>query len=202
MPVYSMTGYASGQNGSAGSHSGRSTASAAGRLGSKSARSTAASSTSPFACRKNCASMNRAARAAHGQAQARQGRSARRHREQRRPGRCRRALRKLLQRLNGVQDTVKAWLPERPRPERGRRAAPGRRRQRRPRRLGADLLEVAGKALEGLMSARQREGARLAKMLGHLGQLRSWCSRPARWCRSWSSSSAPASWSAGRRPWA
>jgi uncharacterized protein YicC (UPF0701 family) len=62
---------------------------------------------------------------------------------------------------------------------------------------------VTGKALDGLMSARQREGARLAKMLeAHLAQLRTLVEQAGRWYPSWSSSSAPASWNAGRRPWA
>jgi uncharacterized protein (TIGR00255 family) len=81
---------------------------------------------------------------------------------------------KLLQRLNGLQDGIKAWLPgarelsvaDVLRLAGGDSAARGD--------WSADLLEVTGKALEALMSARQREGARLAKMLdAHLGQLRS-----------------------------
>ncbi|GER08980.1 YicC family protein [Variovorax boronicumulans] len=80
---------------------------------------------------------------------------------------------KLLQRLNGVQDGIRAWLP-------GARElsvadvlrlAGGDGATRGD--WGPDLLDVAGKALEALISARQREGARLAKMLeAHLAQLR------------------------------
>ncbi len=80
---------------------------------------------------------------------------------------------RLLQRLGAIQDNVRAWLPD---------AAP----------LGvADVIrlcdtesasdtdwsgkvtELAGTALQALLAAREREGARLAAMLlGHLAQLR------------------------------
>lgn len=80
---------------------------------------------------------------------------------------------RLLQRLNALQDGIRAWLPD---------AAP----------LGvADVIrlsgtesasdtdwsgavtELAGTALQALLAAREREGARLAAMLlGHLAQLR------------------------------
>ena len=80
---------------------------------------------------------------------------------------------KLLQRLNGVQDGIKAWLPS------ARelsvadvlRLASGDGSARGD--WGADLLEVTGKTLAAMMAARAREGARLASMLNeHLGELR------------------------------
>jgi uncharacterized protein (TIGR00255 family) len=80
---------------------------------------------------------------------------------------------KLLQRLNGVQDNIKAWLPS------ARelsvadvlRLAGGDASQRGD--WGPDLLEVSDKTLAALVEARAREGARLASMLtDHLGELR------------------------------
>jgi uncharacterized protein (TIGR00255 family) len=80
---------------------------------------------------------------------------------------------KLLQRLNGVQDSIKAWLPS------ARdlsvadvlRLAAGDSAPRGD--LGPDLTELTEKTVKALLAAREREGARLAKMLlDHLGQLR------------------------------
>jgi uncharacterized protein (TIGR00255 family) len=80
---------------------------------------------------------------------------------------------KLLQRLNGLQDNVKAWLPD------ARdlsvadvlRLAAGDTATRGD--WGPDLAGVTEKTLKALLSAREREGARLAKMLqDHLTQLR------------------------------
>ena len=80
---------------------------------------------------------------------------------------------RLLQRLNSLQDTIRAWLPD----AKALSVAD-------VIRLGAAddggagdwsqvLPELAGKTLKELMAAREREGARLATMLlGHLAQLR------------------------------
>jgi uncharacterized protein (TIGR00255 family) len=80
---------------------------------------------------------------------------------------------RVLQRLNALQDTVRSWLPD----ARALSVAD-------VIRLGAteqggdtdwtDTLQaLAGQTLDDLMSAREREGARLATMLlGHLQQLR------------------------------
>jgi uncharacterized protein (TIGR00255 family) len=80
---------------------------------------------------------------------------------------------RLLQRLNAVQDSVKAWLPA---------ASPlsvadvirlcvnetGPARDWRE-----DLMALAAQAIDELLSAREREGARLASMLlAHIDQLR------------------------------
>ncbi len=80
---------------------------------------------------------------------------------------------RLLQRLNAVQDSVRAWLPE-----------------ARPLSVAdvirlcvnetgtahdwrEDLVALAGQTLKDLLSAREREGARLASMLlAHIDQLR------------------------------
>ena len=72
---------------------------------------------------------------------------------------------KLLQRLNAVQDSVKSWLPE---------AAPlsvadviriAGSEQASARDWSAIVMPLAQKAVKDLLSARQREGDRLAAML-------------------------------------
>jgi uncharacterized protein (TIGR00255 family) len=78
-----------------------------------------------------------------------------------------------LQKLVGLQDTVRAWLPT---------AAPlsvaevlqlTARQQGNPGELNDTLVNLAQTALEGLTAAREREGKRLATMLlDRLGQLR------------------------------
>ena len=72
---------------------------------------------------------------------------------------------RLLQRLNAVQDSVKAWLPD-ARPlsvaEVIRLSVSD---QSSARDWREDILPLAEKTLKELMSARQREGARLATML-------------------------------------
>jgi uncharacterized protein (TIGR00255 family) len=80
---------------------------------------------------------------------------------------------RLLQRLNGVQDGIRAWLPG----ARELSVADVLRLAGTDGSLrgdwGPDLLEVGGKVLEAMVDARAREGARLASMLtGHLGELR------------------------------
>jgi uncharacterized protein (TIGR00255 family) len=80
---------------------------------------------------------------------------------------------KLLQRLNAVQDNVKAWLPH---------AAPlsvadvlrvAASEQSGTRDWSAQVVPLAEKALRNLISARQREGTRLSTMLTErLEQLR------------------------------
>lgn len=81
---------------------------------------------------------------------------------------------KLLQRLNAVQDNVKAWLPQ----ATALSVADVLRicateQQSSARDWSADVLPLAEKTLKELLSARQREGTRLAVMLtGHIEQLR------------------------------
>ncbi|MES2947175.1 MAG: YicC/YloC family endoribonuclease [Pseudomonadota bacterium] len=80
---------------------------------------------------------------------------------------------RLLQRLNAVQDNVKAWLPT---------ATPlsvadvirlSAAEQTGPHDWGPLVLPLADKAVKALLGARQREGARLSTMLlDHIAQLR------------------------------
>lgn len=108
----------------------------------------------------------------------------------------------LLQRLNGLQDSVQAWLPQ---------AAP---------LSVADALRLCAnanastdqdwssiapqleQALDELIAAREREGQRLATMpYNRVAQLRALAGRATPWCPGSWSSSASASWSAGKTPW-
>jgi uncharacterized protein (TIGR00255 family) len=80
---------------------------------------------------------------------------------------------KVLQRLNAVQDTVKSWLPN----ATGLSVADVLRfatsEQSGTRDWSVHVVPLAEKALKELLTARQREGARLTAMLnGHLEQLR------------------------------
>jgi uncharacterized protein (TIGR00255 family) len=174
MPVYSMTGYASGQNGSAGSHSeAEARPSAAGRLGveirSVNSRFLDLTFKLPEELRQHETALREllTGKLKRGKVEVRAAIETTPQAGVVEPSV------KLLQRLNGVQDSIKAWLPSARelsvadvlRLAGGDSAARGD--------WGPDLLDVAAKALDGLISARQREGARLAKMLeAHLGQLR------------------------------
>ena len=80
---------------------------------------------------------------------------------------------RLLQRLNAVQDSIKAWLPD----ARALSVADVIRLSVNEggatRDWREDLVALADKALTALLSARQREGERLAAMLlERIGQLR------------------------------
>jgi len=80
---------------------------------------------------------------------------------------------RLLQRLNAIQDNVKAWLPS---------AAPlsvaevirlGGEQNGPAAQWQKQLLSVTEQALKAMLAAREREGARLATMLlDHIAQLR------------------------------
>ena len=80
---------------------------------------------------------------------------------------------RLLQRLNAVQDNVRAWLPD---------ATPlsvadvirlSSTESTQASDPGQDLLPLAERAVTALLEAREREGARLASMLmDRLGQLK------------------------------
>ena len=163
MPVYSMTGYASGQNGSAGSHSeAESRPSAAGRLGveirSVNSRFLDLTFKLPEELRQHETALREllTGKLKRGKVEVR---AAIENTAQ--AGVVEPSV-KLLQRLNGARELSVADVL---RLAGGDSAARGD--------WGPDLLEVTGKALDGLMSARQREGARLAKMLeAHLAQLR------------------------------
>ncbi|MGI4778008.1 MAG: YicC/YloC family endoribonuclease [Janthinobacterium lividum] len=80
---------------------------------------------------------------------------------------------RLLQRLNGVQDSIRAWLPS----ARELSVADVLRLAGSDSAARGDwsieLVEVTEKALTSLLAAREREGARLAAMLkDHAAQLR------------------------------
>jgi uncharacterized protein (TIGR00255 family) len=80
---------------------------------------------------------------------------------------------RLLQRLNALQDNVRSWLPD----ARALSVADVVRLSAAEGSADVDwtlpLAELAQRTLDELMSAREREGARLATMLlGHLKQLR------------------------------
>lgn len=80
---------------------------------------------------------------------------------------------RLLQRLNAVQDSVKAWLPDaRPLSVADVIRLSGN-EQTSTRDWREDILALAEKTLKELLSARQREGDRLATMLlERISQLR------------------------------
>lgn len=80
---------------------------------------------------------------------------------------------RLLQRLNAVQDSVKAWLPD-ARPLSVADVIRLSANESGPARDWRDeVLPLAEQALNALLSARQREGERLATMLlERIGQLR------------------------------
>ncbi|HPH13376.1 MAG TPA: YicC family protein [Burkholderiaceae bacterium] len=85
---------------------------------------------------------------------------------------------RLLQRLNSVQDSVKAWLPD----ARALSVADIIRLSSAEQNSNRDwskvILLVAEKAVKALVSARQREGDRLAVMLlERIGQLRTLASK-------------------------
>jgi len=80
---------------------------------------------------------------------------------------------RMLQRLNALQDNVRAWLPD----AKALSVADVVRMCATEGNAEVDwaeaLAKLAGKTVDELMSAREREGARLATMLlGHLKQLR------------------------------
>ena len=80
---------------------------------------------------------------------------------------------RLLQRLNAVQDSVKAWLPDAKSLSVADVIRLSSNEHSSTREWREELLQLAGQALNALLSARQREGARLATMLlERIGQLR------------------------------
>ncbi|RZL91721.1 MAG: YicC family protein [Variovorax sp.] len=174
MPVYSMTGYASGQNGPTGSHPETEARShAAGRLGveirSVNSRFLDLTFKLPEELRQHEPALREllAGKLKRGKVELRAAIESAAGAGIGEPSA------KLLQRLNGVQDSIKAWLPD------ARdlsvadvlRLAAGETTSRGD--WGPDLIGVTESTLKALVSAREREGARLAAMLqDHLGQLR------------------------------
>jgi len=174
MPVYSMTGYASGQNTPGGSHAeADARPPAAGRLGveirSVNSRFLDLTFKLPEELRQHEPALREllTARLKRGKVELRAN-----FENNAASGVVEPSV-KLLQRLNGVQDGIKAWLPS------ARelsvadvlRLAGGDGSTRGD--WGTDLIEVAGKTLDAMMDARAREGKRLAAMLTeHLKALR------------------------------
>jgi len=80
---------------------------------------------------------------------------------------------KLLQRLTGVQDQVRAWLPQAGALSVADVLRLANNEHASQHDWTAELTQLAQTALKQLIDARQREGERLANMLkSHLGQLR------------------------------
>ena len=80
---------------------------------------------------------------------------------------------KLLQRLNALQDNVKAWLPNAQALSVADVIRLASSEQSSKQDWSNAIMPLASKALKDLLSARQREGARLATMLlAHVTQLR------------------------------
>ncbi|MGC3985057.1 MAG: YicC/YloC family endoribonuclease [Pseudorhodoferax sp.] len=80
---------------------------------------------------------------------------------------------RLLQRLNGVQDQVRSWLPTATPLSVAEVIRLSSAEQHGAGDLDEQVLPLAEKVVKELLAARQREGARLAAMLGErLGQLR------------------------------
>jgi len=174
MPVYSMTGYASGQNTPGGGHADAdSRPAAAGRLGVEIRSVNSRFLDLTFKLPEELRQHEPALRELLTRSLKRGKVEVRANFENSAASGVVEPSVKLLQRLNGVQDGIRAWLPS------ARelsvadvlRLASGDGSARGD--WGADLLEVTGKTLAAMMEARAREGARLASMLNeHLGELR------------------------------
>ena len=80
---------------------------------------------------------------------------------------------RLLQRLNALQDNVRAWLPDAGALSVADVIRMGAAEGSADADWGDTVVKLAGQTLNELLAAREREGARLAAMLlGHLKQLR------------------------------
>lgn len=174
MPVYSMTGYASGQLSLPQAASGQeSRAHAQGRLGleirSVNSRFLDLSFRLSEELRQHEPALRELlqGRLKRGKVELRAGV------ESTQPEAVREPTARMLQRLASAQDTVRTWLPD----ARSLSVADvlrlGAAEEAPPSDLGPTLQELATRAIDDLVGSREREGARLAKMLlGHLQQLR------------------------------
>ncbi|MBK0391835.1 YicC/YloC family endoribonuclease [Ramlibacter algicola] len=80
---------------------------------------------------------------------------------------------RVLQRLSAVQDMVRSWLPDARALSVADALRLGAAEDTQVLDFGEPLLALARKTVDDLVAAREREGARLAEMLlGHLRQLR------------------------------
>lgn len=174
MPVYSMTGYASGQAGSsAGSSEGDARPSAAGRLGLEIRSVNSRFLDLTFKLPEELRQHEAALRELLGERLKRGKVEVRGAIESTAPGGVVEPSARFLQRINGVQDSIRAWLPSARelsvadvlRLAGGESAAHGD--------WGPTLAELATRVIDDLAAARAREGARLAAMLAdRVSQLR------------------------------
>lgn len=174
MPVYSMTGYASGQAGSpAGTSESDARPSATGRLGLEIRSVNSRFLDLTFKLPEELRQHEAALRELLGERLKRGKVEVRGAIESTAPGGVAEPSTRFLQRLNGVQDSIRAWLPgarelsvaDVLRLAGGESAAHGD--------WGPSLAELAGRVVDDLVSARAREGARLASMLSdRVAQLR------------------------------
>lgn len=174
MPVYSMTGYASGQAGSpAGTTEGDARPSATGRLGLEIRAVNSRFLDLTFKLPEELRQHEAALRELLGERLKRGKVEVRGNVESAAPGGVVEPSTRLLQRLNGVQDSIRAWLPTARelsvadviRLAGGEAAVQGD--------WGPTLAELAAKVVDDLVAARAREGARLAAMLiDRVSQLR------------------------------
>jgi uncharacterized protein (TIGR00255 family) len=174
MPVYSMTGYASGQHSLAQAAPGQEVKpTAQGRLGleirSVNSRFLDLSFRLSEELRQHEPALRELlqTRLKRGKVELRAGV------ESTQPDAVREPAARMLQRLASLQDTVRTWLPD----ARSLSVADvlrlGTAEEATPSDLGSSLQKVAAQAVEDLVASREREGARLARMLlGHLKQLR------------------------------
>ena len=80
---------------------------------------------------------------------------------------------RMLQRLGAVQDTVRGWMPDAPALTVAEILRLGAAKATAETDWSEPLQALAAQALDDLLAAREREGARLAEMLqGHLQQLK------------------------------
>ena len=80
---------------------------------------------------------------------------------------------RVLQRLSAAQDTIRTWLPEARALSVADALRQGAAEDHQVLDFGEPLLALARRTVDDLVAAREREGARLADMLlGHLRQLR------------------------------
>jgi len=174
MPVYSMTGYASGQAGSpAGGAEGEARASAAGRLGLEIRSVNSRFLDLTFKLPEELRQHEAALRELLGERLKRGKVEVRGNIESAAAGGVVEPSPRFLQRLNGVQDSIRAWLPgarelsvaDVLRLAGGDSATHGD--------WGPTLAELAARVIDDLAAARAREGARLAAMLSdRVSQLR------------------------------
>ncbi len=177
MPVYSMTGYASAQSPGAVSAAGQADTAGAGAAGPRLGVEIRAVNSRFLDLTFRLAEELRQhepalrellqSRLKRGKVEVRAGLESASGGELREPGA------RLLQRLNNLQDQIRGWLPE-ARPlsvaDVIKLSSAG---EPAPADSGERLHSLAQQALESLVDARAREGARLVTMLrGHLQQLR------------------------------